>query len=231
MSTPNIFVANDLFVKKVSALKKRLRTRMNGATTEQMEQLNSGYAINYGAQLPHIRQLAQECEFAPAECRQLWQLRIRETMLLAAMLSPDLGASDAAVWAAEVSTPDMAEQASHFLFYRTQEFGSFAAKLIESRANYAFAVLCFAAGHRLMRGLPIDDETLSDVLCEISERVGFSSAEGRGVSLFLRQLVRKGLQESLLFEVVEHLSTFADGEEARIFDEVKGEIDFAKGKR
>lgn len=221
----SICLANDDFAQKVDNLKKRLRLRMNGATTEQMEKRCLDYAINYGAQLPHIKEMAKTCSFSPDECRKLWQLNIRETMLLATMLMPDPSAEEASVWAQEVRTPDMAEQAAFFFFCRTTDFDSLASRLISSSAPYCRAIVCFAAGRRLLTGAEVSHEAAAAILGSLQEPSVINKAEARAISLFLRQLVRHDVQRSLVDDIIKAYEDANLPELQSVVFEVKNEIE------
>ncbi len=215
--------ASDDFAAKVSWLKKKLRVRMNGETSSQMTKRQLGYAVNYGASLEHIKQLAAQCQFTPDECRKLWRLDIREAMLIAAILFPEPTAAEMTDWAELVRTPDMAEQASFFLFARVDGFDRFATALLTRNQGYDFAIACFTAGRMLLNGRPVDGETTERILALAQQRTTLSIADYRALSLFVRQLIRHHLATHSVDALVAALRSRADEPSHRLLYDIDTE--------
>ncbi len=220
-------LADDDFAAKVAWLKQKMRGRMYGEPSSPKARRPLSYAVNYGASLEHVKQLAQQCSFTPDECRKLWRLNIREAMLIAAILFPAPSAQEMLEWADAVKTPDMAEQASFFLFARTQDKGVFIKGLLgKKECEYAFAIACFTAGRALMNGETLQASVVDSLLSCAQSKETFSTAESRALSLFVRQLVRKKTSLDGVNALLDSLRENRTEEAQRLVFEVETEIEY-----
>lgn len=227
MDIKNLHIADDDFEQKVKALKQRLRLCMNGETSAQMAHRNISYAINYGASLPHIKALAQESHYTPDECRRLWRLNIRETMLIAAMLLPDSHATpdEMAQWAELIATPDMAEQASFFLFYRTNGIDSFVTTLLSSTNAYALATACYTIGRAMQKGLPVAQPTIGAAVAAATLKTSYTATEVRALSLMARQTIRQCPAHEAIAELTNHLRSNPSNSTQQLLFEIDNEME------
>jgi len=96
----------------------KIRLSMNGVTAESMTNGGIVYKKNYGVAIHRIKEIAQ---FYPKEknlADNLWQLSIRETMIMATLLQPveTFNKSMAEKWCASINQLELAEQACMNLF-------------------------------------------------------------------------------------------------------------------
>ena len=189
----NILITDADFDNKVKELKLRLKSRMNGQTTEQMQNGQIDYALNYGVSLQHVQELAAELSYTPAECSMLWQLNIREAMLIAAIKMPSEYATPTEMmrWVSAIKTPDMVEQGSFFLFWRTLQINDFVLLLLQSQVAFAQSVAFFATGRALLKGRGVSDEVISALLATVDCNAQWTTLEARGASLLLRQIYQQ----------------------------------------
>lgn len=224
MDVTSLYITDNNFDKKVKELKTMLRLRMNGETSSQMNKRNLKYTINYGVALPHIKEIASRVNFTHEECKKLWLMNIRETMLLACMLMPSEKATtqELLTWIEKIQTPDMAEQASFFLFSRVDNAEEIALKAIELQSEYALATAYFTLGRALQTDKTIADNTLQEALKTALKTNHYNSAELRGLSLLMRQCIRKRPQlNSDIDEILKHLETINSPSSQAVIYEVK----------
>lgn len=74
--------------RKISQIKKKIYLLMNGELSASMEKNGLIYPKNYGVNIIKIREIAQGIEKDHDLAQKLWQLDIRETMILASLLQP-----------------------------------------------------------------------------------------------------------------------------------------------
>lgn len=226
MDVKSLYITDNDFEQKIKELKVMLRLRMNGETSVQMKRRNLHYTINYGVSLPHVKEIASRMTFTPEECRKLWLMNIRETMLLACMQMPaDRATTDEmCAWAEKISTPDMAEQASFFLFGRLDNASQIASRVVEGTSNYALATSCFTVGRALQLGKSPEVDVVRRLFVVLMSRREYNGAELRGMSLLLRQCVRKAEVCGVDVEVVVgHLRRFDMPEVQSVVYEVEME--------
>ena len=89
-----------------------LRAAMNGVASKAIRESGMGYQVNFGVELPRLRQIATE--FTPDRhlAQMLWQENIRECRLLAIMLYPreEFDSDMADIWVEQL-LPEHAELA------------------------------------------------------------------------------------------------------------------------
>ncbi len=221
----NVLIANADFENKLNNLKIRLKSRMNGQTTEQMQNGQIDYALNYGVSLQHVQELAAELDYTPTECTLLWQLNIREAMLIAAIKMPTQCATPAEMmrWIPFIKTPDMVEQSVFFLFWRVTDIDIFLTLLLQSDAQFALSVAFFAAGKALQKQRSIATQTLNMLTNAIANKTQWSQPEARGASLLLRQI---GQTKAFAAEVKRIISTMKQSAN-QLQEQIAFEVDMA----
>ena len=101
-----------------------------------------------------VKELAEESNYTFDDCCRLWKLNIREAMLIAAMCVKDQDATSdkLATWVENIATPDMAEQASFYLFKRIKDIDVFIEKVMSEEYAYGKSVAYFAAARTMQKG-------------------------------------------------------------------------------
>lgn len=104
----------------VREVKQSLRGMMNGPVSQSMREKGLSYKVNFGVELPRLRELAAELPHDFALSSALWQEDIRECRLLAPMLMPpgEFDEAMADLWADRMRYPEEAEVAVLCLFCR-----------------------------------------------------------------------------------------------------------------
>ncbi|MDO4930025.1 MAG: DNA alkylation repair protein [Bacteroidales bacterium] len=69
-------------------IKARLRTVMNGPVSQSMREKGLTYKLNFGVELPRLREMADELPHTYELAAALWKEDIRECRILAGMLMP-----------------------------------------------------------------------------------------------------------------------------------------------
>lgn len=101
-------------------VKCRLRGMMNGVASASMREKGLTYKVNFGVELPRLREFASGLPADFALAAALWKENIRECRLLAAMLMPPekFDAELADLWIEQMQFPEEAECTVHHLFCR-----------------------------------------------------------------------------------------------------------------
>lgn len=128
--------------RKVSEIKRLIFLSMNGVVSESIEQKGVFYKKNFGVSLYRLKQIAERFEKDHLLASCLWNLRYRETMILAVFLQPVDGFSlqKADEWSKEIQTLELAVIASKNLFSKTTFAEEFATKKLEEAANLQIAI-------------------------------------------------------------------------------------------
>ncbi len=107
---------------------------MNGITSRSMRDKGLSYKINFGVELPRLREMAKEWPVSYELAAALWKEDIRECRLLAAMLMPpgDFPEELADLWIEQMRFSEEAECTVLHLFSRLPYASSAAFRWIAS---------------------------------------------------------------------------------------------------
>ncbi|MEI8273661.1 MAG: DNA alkylation repair protein [Paludibacter sp.] len=73
---------------QISEIRRKIMLSMNGIVSEQMTEKGILYKKNYGVSVPRIKEIAAAYSPSHDLAQRLWNLQIRETMILASLLEP-----------------------------------------------------------------------------------------------------------------------------------------------
>lgn len=104
----------------IRKIKTDLRLSMNGVASAYMRENGMGYKLNFGVEIPRLREIAQVYPANHELAQALWKENIRECKLLAAMLQPvdSFCPEIAEIWVEQMPTVEIAQHAVLNLFCR-----------------------------------------------------------------------------------------------------------------
>ena len=113
-----MFGIDETLRPKLVELKAELRLYMNGAAAACMREKGLNYRVNFGVELPRLKEIAARHEKDHALAQALWREEVRESKILAALLQPvDTFTPDLAeLWVDTLPTTEIAELTSMLLF-------------------------------------------------------------------------------------------------------------------
>jgi 3-methyladenine DNA glycosylase AlkD len=125
--------------EKIKRIKSKIRLSMDGVVAEKLISVGIIYKKNYGVSLFRLKELA--AEFGPNYdlALRLWQLRERETMILAILTMPAEKVSESIVWQwmHELENIELTEQLSTHLIPKLNFAKDICVKAIESENIWA----------------------------------------------------------------------------------------------
>lgn len=169
-------------------VKRRLRGVMNGTASASMRDKGLNYKVNFGVELPRLREMAAELPAGYELAAALWKEDIRECRLLAAMLMPPacFDAALADLWVEQMRFPEEAECTVMHLFCRLP-YASEKAFLWIAREESMFRLCGWLLLTRLlMQGARLSTRDADEVLDHVS-------AELRGADRLPANAARKAL--------------------------------------
>ena len=106
--------------EKTKEIKKSLRLSMNGIVSAHQRRQGLNYKINFGVEIPRLKEIAAAYEKSSALAQSLWQDNIRECKLLAIFLYPteEFDNATAEKWIAECEFTETADHLSRTLLAR-----------------------------------------------------------------------------------------------------------------
>lgn len=109
---------NEQLHEQLKAIKTQLRLLMNGAVSQSMREKGLVYRLNFGVELPRIKEIAAGYEKNHSLAQALWKEDIRECKILAALLQPaeSFLPEIADIWVEDIRNIEIAELTSMNLF-------------------------------------------------------------------------------------------------------------------
>ena len=104
--------------EKIKEIKKQFRLFMNGVVSQSMRDKGLDYKINFGIELPRLKEIAAKFEKNHDVAQALWKENIRECKILAGLLQPveTFYPEIADIWVEEMRYPEIAELTCMNLF-------------------------------------------------------------------------------------------------------------------
>ena len=103
---------------QITEIKLKIRLSMNGIVSEQMIRNGIVYQKNFGVSIPRIKEIASNYTPNHSLALQLWDLQIRETMIMSTLLEPvgEYTIQSARILVSKFNQIEIAEQACMNLF-------------------------------------------------------------------------------------------------------------------
>ena len=104
----------------IKDIKGQFRLFMNGVVSQSMREKGLDYKLNFGIELPRLREIAARYEKKHEVAQALWKENIRECKILAGMLQPveTFYPEIADIWIEGMDYPELAEYTVMNLFQR-----------------------------------------------------------------------------------------------------------------
>lgn len=114
-------IDNQQPAEEVREIKRMLRGVMNGPVSASMREKGLAYKVNFGVELPRLREMATELPHTYNLAAALWKEDIRECRLLATMLMPPAEFDEelGELWVEQMRFLEEAEMAAMHLFAHT----------------------------------------------------------------------------------------------------------------
>jgi 3-methyladenine DNA glycosylase AlkD len=102
----------------IKEIKAQLRLAMNGTASTSMREKGLAYKLNFGVELPRLKQIAAQYEKNHDLAQTLWKENIRECKILAGMLQPieSFYVEIMDIWIDDMPTVEIAEMTCMHLF-------------------------------------------------------------------------------------------------------------------
>ena len=102
----------------IREIKKQFRLFMNGIVSQSMREKGLDYKLNFGIELPRLKEIAAKFEKNHDVAQALWKENIRECKILAGMLQPvdTFYPEIADIWIEDMHYPEIAELTCMNLF-------------------------------------------------------------------------------------------------------------------
>lgn len=154
-------------------IKTQLRLSMNGVISQSMREKGLAYKLNFGVELPRIKQIAAAYEKNHDLAQALWKEDIRECKILAAMLQPvdTFYPEIADIWVEAIGNMEIAELTCMNLFQYLPYAPAKSFQWIADEAEYAQVCGFLTIARLLVKKGDMDErpagEFLDQAICAV----------------------------------------------------------------
>lgn len=201
----------DELKERLGEVKLQLRLSMNGAVSASMREKGLHYRVNFGVELPRLKQIALMFGKDRVLAQHLWNENVRESKILAALLMPveEFLPEVADIWVEEIRTQEIAELTTMNLFQYLPYAPSKAFQWIADGREY-FQVCGFQLVARLLaKKGDMEDRVANEFLDQaVTSFLGGTYAVKLAVMAALRRYMQHSQEHA--FNVCRKIETYCD---------------------
>ena len=210
----------------IKNIRTDLRLAMNGVVSSSMRDKGIDYKMNFGVDIPRIKEIAEKYEPSAALAKELWKLDVRELKILSTMLYPidEFKEKNANDWANEIPNQEIRENLCRNLLQElpyadelVQKWSADSNQSLRLTGFWLYVRLMLVNAEVLQRidTLPIIEKALVNVHSQDS----LLSTAALNV---LKQIVRRDKEgANSIMEQIAKFSTSDKPEEKEIYDKKK----------
>jgi 3-methyladenine DNA glycosylase AlkD len=208
-------------------IRRKIRLSMNGIVSDQMIRNGIIYKNNYGVSIPRIKEIARNYQQNHDLAQSLWNLQIRETMILATMLEPvdKFTRTNANEYVSYFNQIEIVEQTCMNLFCKLSYANTLCKEWIQSE-NQWIQITGFILAARIVENLNSDEiNRIINIALKASETTEFHLY--KAVALCLSRFCRKDIKTATYIqnEINVFTNTTISGQKY-IYEVVKQELLF-----
>ena len=150
----------------IQDIKKELRANMNGVASARMREAGLGYHVNFGIELPRLREIAREFTPSHEVAQQLWHENVRESKILAGILMPveRFFPELADVWVEQIPNAEIAQMTVMNLFARLPYAAEKAFEWMASQRELTQLCGLLLITRLLMQGTELNERSQEELL-------------------------------------------------------------------
>lgn len=216
----------------IKEIKARFRLYMNGTASRSMRREGLAYKLNFGVELPRLREIAACYPADHALAQALWKEDVRECKILAGILQPaeTFLPEMADIWIAGMHTPEMAELTCMNLFQRLPYAPEKAFEWMAAEGDYFQLCGYMLMARLLMRGDRLDgraeDEFLDQALTALQDEAPLPR---RAAAAALKKFALQGDENARkAIRLLAPLLRAADPRTASLAEEIKSETEYGR---
>ena len=175
--------------EQIREIKKQFRLFMNGIVSQSMREKGLEYKVNFGIELPRLKEIAGKFEKNHDVAQALWKENIRECKILAGLLQPldTFYPEIADIWVEDMHYPEIAELTCMNLFQHLPYASEKAFQWIADEGEYFQFCGYMILARLLMKGNEMNERAENEL---IDQALAALQSEGglvcRGASTALR---------------------------------------------
>ena len=203
--------------EQIKEIKKQFRLFMNGVVSQSMREKGLEYKINFGIELPRLKEIAAKFEKNHDVAQALWKENIRECKILAGLLQPveTFYPEIADIWVEDMHYPEIADLTCMNLFQHLPYASEKAFQWIADEGEYFQYCGYMMLARLLMQGNEKNERAENEL---IDQALAALLSEGalvcRGASTALRRYASQRKENSK--KLLKLLGTQTDSDNASL---------------
>ena len=215
--------------EQLKDIKTQFRLAMNGAVSQSMREKGLVYKLNFGVELPRIKQIAARYEPNHELAQALWKEDIRECKILATLLQPveTFLPEIADIWVESIRNIEMAELASMNLFCRLPYAPQKSLQWMADEREYVQVCGFLTAARLLMQKGDVDGRTENELLDQsIAAFLSGSYHVRNAAAVVIRRFMQHSRENAFrMCRRVEAMKDSASPDEQLLYNLVKAEAE------
>ena len=203
--------------EQIKEIKKQFRLFMNGVVSQSMREKGLEYKVNFGIELPRLKEIAAKFEKNHDVAQALWKENIRECKILAGLLQPveTFYPEIADIWVEDMHYPEIADLTCMNLFQHLPYASEKAFQWIADEGEYFQYCGYMMLARLLMQGNEMNERAENEL---IDQALAALQSEGtlvcRGASTALRRYASQRKENSK--KLLKLLGTQTDSDNASL---------------
>jgi len=152
--------------EQIREIKKQFRLFMNGVVSQSMREKGLEYKVNFGIELPRLKEIAAKFEKNHDVAQALWKENIRECKILAGLLQPldTFYPEIADIWIEDMHYPEIADLTCMNLFQHLPYASEKAFQWIADEGEYSQYCGYMILARLLMRGYEMNERAENELI-------------------------------------------------------------------
>jgi len=221
------YIANPELDQQIKEIRAKIRLSMNGIVADKMTQNGIFYKKNYGVDIPRIKEIAKLYTPNHDLAQRLWNLQIRETMIMATLLEPVEKFTEelAQQWVETFNQIEIVEQTCMNLFSKLSFAASLSLKWIQSDKPWV-QISGFILGARIANRF--NENEITTIIQQASTLSDTNELHlYKAIALCLSRCARKDKHTATyILKEIDSFSNSSSTAQRYIHNEVKQEILF-----
>jgi len=215
--------------EQLKKIKTELRLSMNGAVSQSMREKGLVYKLNFGVELPRIKELASTYEKDHSLAQALWKEDIRECKILAGLLQPvdSFFPEIADIWVERIENIEIAELTCMNLFQNLPYAPAKSFQWIADGREYVQACGFLTIARLLAKkgdmSERVSGEFLDQAICAFLS--GSYSVRNAAMVAIRRYMQHSEENAFRVCRCVEHMKDSASEAEQLLFNSIKEEVE------
>jgi len=215
--------------EQVREIKKQFRLFMNGVVSQSMREKGLDYKLNFGIELPRLKEIAAKFEKNHDVAQALWKENIRECKIIAGLLQPveTFYPEIADIWVEDMHYPEIAELTCMNLFQYLPDVSEKAFQWMADEGEYFQFCGYMLMARLLMKGGELNEcaenEFLDQALTALSDDSGMVCRAS--VTALRKYASQKAANARKLSKMLSQLAPSDKLEVMALIEEVKNEAE------